>query len=100
MKRTAIADDSKPTDEDWEDKPHIRDPEQQKKVDNAELIAFIVVALTQLAISIVMATTNFKYFSIIPFFMGPMWVLFAEALCLVVIRIGKFPSLITDYFYF
>ena len=39
---------------------------------------------------IVMTKINFRQFSIILFFMAPMWALFAIASCLFVVRISKY----------
>lgn len=69
------------------------DPEHQKKVDFAELVAFIFTGLTHFALLLVMMEMRFKQFSIIYFFTAPMWILFLEALCLFVVRICKYSTL-------
>lgn len=73
----------------FEDQHHLTEPEHQKKLDYVELIVFVIVASLEFAFSILMMTMQFKMFSIILFMTAPMWVLFAEALCLFVIRVCK-----------
>ena len=65
------------------------DPEHQKKLDYAELIAFALLVIIQFAFTLLMMSMDFKQFSIIYFFTTPMWILMLEALCLFVVRVCK-----------
>ena len=81
-----------------DDMAHIKDPDHAKKVDYVELIAFCLVALAQISLLIVMISMNFRMFSIIYFFTAPMWMLFAQALVLFVVRISKYTMAIPPRF--
>ena len=77
LEKTAFDDDNKKR----------REMEQQngKKI----LILTIVAAVLQIGFLIIMGKVNFKMFSIIPFFMAPIWVLLLEAIALIVVKLGR-----------
>ena len=54
------------------------------------MVVFIITSSLQLAMMIIMTVRDFKMFSVILFFTAPMWVLFVEAICLLVIRLSKY----------
>ena len=45
--------------------------------------------IIQIGFLFIMGRVNFKMFSIIPFFMAPIWALMLEAIVLLVIKFGK-----------
>ena len=62
---------------------------RQEQIDFTEMIVFIITITLQFVMMLIMTMMDFKMFSIILFFTAPMWVLFVEALCLLVLRLSK-----------
>ena len=66
---------------------------EQKQGTKVTVLTIIATSL-QIAFLLIMGRVHFKMFSIIPFFMAPIWALMMEAIVLLVIKFGKYDCFV------